>query len=114
MREAVALANDPTRLKALRAKLLANRDTCVLFDTPLLVRKMEELFAEMWADYTSGRLPIPDLTNLDIYEEVGIELDQDDVEMMTVPDYLGMYRKALAAKAESLFVHADTRLWTGG
>ncbi len=64
-------------------------------------------------DYTSGKLPIPDLTNLDIYEEVGIELDRDDVEMQAVPDFLGLYRKALAAKAESLFVHADTRLWPG-
>lgn len=113
VREAVALANDPARCKALRARLLANRDTCVLFDTPLLVRKMEDLFAEMWADYTSGKLPIPDLTNLDIYNEVGIELDKDEVDMMTVPDYLGMYRKALAAKAESIFVHRDNRLWPG-
>ena len=110
---AIELANDPQRLAALRQKLKANRDTCTLFNTPLLVEKLEGLYAEMWAEYRAGKLPMPNLTNLDIYNEIGMELDRDDVEMLAQADYLGMYRRALAEKSSSIFVGADPRLWPG-
>jgi len=44
---ALALARDPARLKALRAKLAANRATAPLFDTPRLARDLEAAYRAM-------------------------------------------------------------------
>lgn len=41
---ALALARDPARLKALRDKLIANRATAPLFDTPRLARELEAAY----------------------------------------------------------------------
>jgi predicted O-linked N-acetylglucosamine transferase (SPINDLY family) len=113
VQRAIELGRDRPRLAALRAKLKANRDTCVLFDMPLLVRSLEQRYEEMWQDFRTGRLPRPDLTNLEVYNEIGMELDRDDVEMQAVDDYLDRYRRALAAKAESIYLGPDPRLWDG-
>lgn len=67
----------------LKAKLAAGRDTCVLFDTPQLVGHHENLCRQMWSDYTRGALPVPDLLNLDIYHEIGTELDVESFEMLS-------------------------------
>ena len=44
---AVELANDPSRLGKLRQKLKANRSSCVLFDSPLFVSKLEEQYVDI-------------------------------------------------------------------
>ncbi len=108
---AVELGKDRQRLAALRAKLKANRDTCVLFDTPLFTRSIEALYAEMWAAFKAGKLPRPNLTNLNAYEEIGAEIDRDDVELLTVPNYLELYRQALAAKDQQCYIPPDGRVW---
>jgi hypothetical protein len=41
---AVALGKDRQRLGELRDRLKANRDNCILFDTPRLVRALEEQY----------------------------------------------------------------------
>jgi hypothetical protein len=41
---AVELASDPIRLGKLREQLKANRSSCVLFDSPLFVSKLEEQY----------------------------------------------------------------------
>jgi predicted O-linked N-acetylglucosamine transferase (SPINDLY family) len=46
---ALALAQDPARLGALREKLAANRATAPLFDTARLTRNLEAAYAEMLA-----------------------------------------------------------------
>jgi len=46
---ALALARDPARLKALRAKLATNRATAPLFDTPRLARDLEAAYRAMLA-----------------------------------------------------------------
>ena len=46
---ALALARDPARLKSLRGRLLANRATSPLFDTPRLAREIEALYEKMLA-----------------------------------------------------------------
>ena len=46
-----------------------------LFDTPRLVRDLEDLYRQMWGDFRRGTLPVPDLHNLDVYHEVGLGLD---------------------------------------
>ena len=43
---AVALGKDRQRLGELRDRLKANRDNCILFDTPRLVRALEEQYRE--------------------------------------------------------------------
>lgn len=49
---ALALANDPQRCAALRAKLATVRETGVLFDTPLFVRDLEARLQDLVAGLT--------------------------------------------------------------
>ncbi|QNM96198.1 O-linked N-acetylglucosamine transferase family protein [Chitinimonas koreensis] len=46
--EAIALAQSPARLAALKAKLVANRTTTPLFDTAGFVRDLEALYDRLW------------------------------------------------------------------
>jgi predicted O-linked N-acetylglucosamine transferase (SPINDLY family) len=45
---ALRLARNPDELAGLRARLVANRDTMPLFDTPRYVRHLEEAYRWMW------------------------------------------------------------------
>ena len=83
------------KLAAIKAKLAAGRDTCLLFDTPSLVRNLEDLYRGMWNDLKSGKLPKPDLRNLDIYHEIGAELDLENIEMLTEEAYAALYQEKL-------------------
>ena len=56
-REALALARDPARLGALRAKLAGNRDTAPLFDTPRYVAGYEAALERMVEMRDAGRRP---------------------------------------------------------
>lgn len=49
------LALDPAALKAVRAKLAANRLTTPLFDTERFTRNLEALYQRMWADHQLGQ-----------------------------------------------------------
>lgn len=95
---AIALAHDPARLAGLRARLAAGRETCVLFDTPGLVRGLEDLYAGMWDDFAAGRLPVPAPPGLDAYAEIGATLDHETVEMQGLADYPQLYARALATR----------------
>ncbi len=110
---AVELGRNREKLLGIRRKLAANRDSCVLFNTPLLVSRLEALYAGMWRDFKNGELPRPNLANLDIYNDIGIALDRDDVEMLSVDNYLEIYRDKLAAWHRLSFMHPDGRLWAG-
>ena len=44
---AVALARDPERLAAIRAKLGVNRTSAPLFDTPRFARDIEAIYAKL-------------------------------------------------------------------
>lgn len=111
--KAVELGHDRAKREAYRARLKDGRDTCVLFDTPLLVRSLEDVYARMWAEYTAGKMPRPDLTNLEVYNDIGIALDQDNVELLTVPDYEEKYRAELARRDAFGYLPPDPRLWRG-
>lgn len=54
---AVELARDPARLVALRERLIAQRDTCALFDTPRLARDIERAYEAMMERYWQGLPP---------------------------------------------------------
>jgi predicted O-linked N-acetylglucosamine transferase (SPINDLY family) len=107
---AVSLGNDPARLESIREKLRAEKSSCVLFDTPLLVRRLEQLYREMWADFQRGTLPTPDLRNLDVYLEVGEQVNNDEVEMQTLEDYHQWWLERLATRHAFRPVYPDQRL----
>ncbi|WP_245651060.1 O-linked N-acetylglucosamine transferase, SPINDLY family protein [Paramagnetospirillum marisnigri] len=111
---AVALGRDPAALAALRQRLEMNRGNCVLFDTTLLARKLEELFQAMWRDHQAGRLPQPDLANLDAYLEVGIFADYDQMDGTGITDYPGWWTERLAARHRFRPLPPDRRLWRDG
>jgi predicted O-linked N-acetylglucosamine transferase (SPINDLY family) len=108
---AVALGNDKARRETYRKRLMESRDTCVLFDTPLLVSSVEALYAEMWRDFVEGRLHRPDLSNLDVYHRIGIGLDAEDMGARSAEEYSKLYLTALKQEDEVCFIAEDGRLW---
>lgn len=112
--KAIELGGDQQKLAEVRARLAANRDTCVLFDTDLMASSLEAVYEQMWAEFKAGNLPRPNLTNMEIYNDIGVELDKDDVELMATPNYLDIYRDKFADKDRYAYVPPDGRLWPGG
>jgi len=108
---AVDLGNNPAKVKAYKEKILATKLTSVLFDTPFLVRHLEDLYGQMWSDYAKGDLPRPDLSNLDIYQEVGVEEDINGRAAFEVEDYHGVYQRRLAYRDSLYPLKPDSRLW---
>ena len=113
VRMAVELGNDRTRLAELRQKLIAQRDTCELFDTAKAMRHLDAALLHMWDDYRHDRLHQPDLSNLEIYDEIGSALDQDGHELMNVADYDELYLARLREMHAYAPIGPDSRLWRG-
>jgi predicted O-linked N-acetylglucosamine transferase (SPINDLY family) len=93
---AIELGTHPARLSVIKTKLAMGRDTSTLFDTARLVHDLEDLYRGMWRDFVSGDLPTPDLRNLDIYQEIGLELDLENIEALSDADYAALYEAKLA------------------
>jgi predicted O-linked N-acetylglucosamine transferase (SPINDLY family) len=110
--QAVALAADPLRLKRLRERLKASRDTCVTFDMDLLTTELEALYRRMCEDHQAGLTPQPDLRNLETYLEVGLRSNPDAEETLALPDYHERYLRALSARHRMRPLPADDKLWT--
>ena len=108
---AVALGQDAALRQGYRDRLAAAREACVLFDTPLLVRSLEALYRQMWAEFQAGATPTPDLSNLDAYLEVGGGHNHDQVEVQSIGDYQGWWRGMLAKRHRYRAIPADHRLW---
>lgn len=108
---AVELATDRAKLDAIKTKLAAGRDHSLLFDTPQLVRNLEDLYRQMWGDLVRGALPLPDLRNLDIYHEIGVDLDLENIEALGNDEYVALYRDKLAEWHAAYPIEADARLW---
>ncbi len=109
---AVALAANPGAIQSYKARLEAGRMTCELFDTAKLVARLEDLYRGMVDDYLKGALPRPDLTNLDVYLDVGTEHDHEAEETLAVADYAGLYKSKLARRHLARPMRADDRMWT--
>ncbi len=77
---AIAFGRDRAALASFRGRLLEGRESALLFDTPRQVRELEALFRGMWDDFAQGRLPQPDLTNLDTYLDLGAAMDHGTAE----------------------------------
>jgi protein O-GlcNAc transferase len=54
---ALALARDPERLRAVRDKILRNRETCALFDTEKITRYLEAAYRRMHERHRAGEPP---------------------------------------------------------
>jgi predicted O-linked N-acetylglucosamine transferase (SPINDLY family) len=112
VQRAVDFGTDPSQLKPIADKLRAERDTCPLFDTPALVKHLEELYAQMRDDFDSGNLPRPDLTNLDVYLDVGSRVNHDEIEVQTLNNYHDWWRQNLAQRHALRPIPNDNRLMT--
>ena len=107
---AIELGNNPDKLAYYKKKLADALPTCTLFDTPKLVRHLEDLFFTAWRDYENGFTHEPDVTNLEIYHEIGTTLDHDGTEMLLFEGYEELYRQALTYWDSFIRLPNDTRL----
>jgi predicted O-linked N-acetylglucosamine transferase (SPINDLY family) len=107
---AVALGQDREALQRYRDRLEAGRDSCVLFDMPLLVRRLEHLYASVWRRFAAGYLPRPDLANFETYLEVGEAADHEAVETGVIEDYRGWWMTRLSQRHAVRPIPPDRRL----
>jgi len=108
---AIELGKDRRKLAAIRDKLAGQRDSSLLFDTPRLVGELETLYRRMWSDFENGELPRPDLRNLEIYHEIGLEFDLEKVELLSDADYRALYERKLADWDAAYPIEPDARMW---
>jgi predicted O-linked N-acetylglucosamine transferase (SPINDLY family) len=106
---AVALSQDAGRLAAIAQRLREGRDSCVLFDTPLLVRSLEDAYDAIWAEYRSGQAHVPSLRHLELYHEVGCTVDRPALPDRTA--LMHSYRNRIAYRHAVQPVAADGLLW---
>ncbi|MBI3446463.1 MAG: glycosyl transferase [Magnetospirillum sp.] len=111
---AIALGRDRAELRRLSDRLNWYRNKSVLFDMPGLVRHLEGLYRGMWEDFRQGRLPLPDLTNLEAYLEVGMGADHDGAEDAPAVDYRQWWRDRLASRHAWRPLAIDRRMWGAG
>jgi predicted O-linked N-acetylglucosamine transferase (SPINDLY family) len=108
---AIEFGRNREKLAAVKERLARDRDTSVLFDTPALTRNLEGLLRQMWADYEAGALPVPDLTNLDAYCDIGSELNLEAVPPPTDEAYRARYEEKLRVWHRTYPLPRDTRFW---
>jgi len=106
------LGTERAELEQLKRRLAEGRETCTLFDTPLLVRELEGLYQQMYGEYATGQLPRPRFHNLPHYLEVGASLEPDREEMQAVEDYEERWRQRLFVRHRHRPLEPDGRLVT--
>ena len=113
VRRAIAFGRDPASLAPYRERLARERETSVLRDIPALTRSLEDAFWRMQSEAERGATPVPDLTNLDVYGEIGAALDLENIELLDDRAYLALYADKLAKWDAFSPLPADGRLWPG-
>ncbi|MDO1582212.1 O-linked N-acetylglucosamine transferase family protein [Rhizobium oryzicola] len=108
---AVNLERDRQSLKTIRESIQRQRETCALRDMPGLARRLEELYWQMQGECERGETPAPDLTNLDLYYEIGAELVAAGPENEDESSYRARYRAKLAEWDAISPLPRDARLW---
>ncbi len=111
VRRAVAFGRNPESLAYYRDRLARTRDGSVLRDIPSLVRSLEACFEQMQAEREQGVTPTPDLTNLDHYYDIGVELDLENIELLDDDAYERVYRDKLAMLNQHQPIPCDRRFW---
>jgi hypothetical protein len=109
--KAIELAHNREKIATVRARLVEGRESCLLFDTPRLVRDLEGLYRQMWTDFKRGALPVPDLSNLDVYHEIGVDLDLENTDSLSDEDFFLLYRGKVEEWHRSYPLRSDNRLW---
>jgi predicted O-linked N-acetylglucosamine transferase (SPINDLY family) len=110
---AIELGRDSGQLLKFKQRLAAKRNTSLLFDTPRLVRDLEDLYRGAWEEFQQGRLPVPDLANLEIYHEIGVELSLANAALAADEDYRRIYCDRLGTHNALCPLPQDSRLWKG-
>lgn len=113
VRKAISFARRREDLAAVKDSLQRQRETCALRDIPALARRLEELFWQMQGEAERGETPVPDLTNLDVYYEIGAGLVLAAGEYEDDETLRRKYREKLAEWNRHAPLPLDTRLWTG-
>jgi predicted O-linked N-acetylglucosamine transferase (SPINDLY family) len=108
---AIEFGRNRQKLAAVKEKLARNRDTCVLFDTPGLTRNLEGLFRQMWQDFEAGSLPVPNLTNLDVYCDIGVDINLEHAGAATDEAYRSRYDDRLKVWHRTYPLPTDARFW---
>ena len=111
VRRAIAFGRNRHSLSRYRDLLQRGCDSSVLRDIPALVERLEDLFWEMQSDRERGATPVPDLANLDIYYEIGAELDLENIELLDECSYRKLYAERLAQWNEHTPIAPDNRFW---
>ena len=111
VQRAIAFGNDPQSLAGYREHLRLAHESSVLRDIPALARRLEELFWQMQGECERGLTPQPDLTNLDVYYEIGAELDLENIELLDERSYRSLYLERLAKWNACAEIPPDKRLW---
>ena len=65
----------------------------------------------MWEDCKRGSLPCPNLTNMEIYYDIGLELNLGGMEAVTDDIYRSRYEEKLAIWNRTSPIVPDPRLW---
>ena len=60
-----------------------------------------------------GAVPVPDLRNLDVYHEIGLGLDLENIETLNDDAYLALYQEKLAEWHSAYPIRPDARFWSG-
>ncbi len=108
--KAVAIGRDRELARHYREMLFTNREASVLRDMNNAARRLEEIYEEMARAYATNTLPVPDLINLDVYYEIGSELDLERMNLCDDAEYLEAYRSKLAEWDASVRLPADRRV----
>lgn len=109
---AVALGKNRPQVQVYRKKLKKGRSSSLLFDMALLVKSLEALYGQMCREHKQGRLPVPNLENLNSYLEAGVEHDHEGQEMLALSGYHELYKAKLQRMHLARPMRADGRLWT--
>ena len=67
-----------------------------------LVRDLEDLYRGMWREFQDGRRAIPDLSNLDMYHDIGLDLAVEGASASTPEAYRQLYRDRLETRNRSV------------
>ena len=109
---AIELGMRPDLLSIIKQKLVTGKQSCLLFDTLRLVHELEDLYRLMWEDFQAGRRAVPDLSNLEVYQELGIEIGVSDIQFASEKEYRALYQENRPRHAVSP-IGTDSRVWKG-
>lgn len=108
---AIGFERDRKSLLEVRVSIARQRETSVLRDIPALARRLEDLFWQMQGECERGETPVPDLSNLDLYYELGAETVLENIEFEDEQSYRKRYLKKLNQRHDYAPIPYDRRLW---